>query len=158
MNLLAFLCLMNTSFANTEHNFATDSYKITTPDASWSHLDVKSKEEISLALRTKDKKTSLTVREFKNSQKTLKESASSWLSEYKSYGFSVSKSKPVKLNDETYGYQIKAQHKKSGKFFNQYMTIKNKKLLVITCQSSDEDNDFKTCSESLMSFSWNQSL
>lgn len=158
INLLAFLFLTHFSFANTEHNFTTDSYKITTPDSSWSHLDVEAKEEISLALRTKDKNSSLTVREFENSKKTLKQSVSSWLSEYKSYGFSISKSKPVKLNDETYGYQIKAQHKKSGKFFNQYMTIKDQKLLVITCQSPADSEDFKTCSESLTSFSWNKTL
>ena len=156
INLVSFLLLINFSFASVEHNFATDLYKINTP--SWSPLDVESKTEISLALQTQDKATSLTIREFKNIQKTLKQSVSKWLADYKSYGFSISKSKPVKLNDKTYGYQIKAQHKKSGKLFNQYMTINNKKLLVITCQSSNDKDDFKSCDESLKSFSWKKSL
>lgn len=146
--------------AKTDANaslFTSKDYSLSLPEEEWEAFKVKDKQEISLALKTKLGDTSLTVREFE-SKKTLKENVSTWLKDYRSYGFAVTQSRPVKLGPETYGFQVKALHKKSGKIFNQYMSIKNEKLLILTCQSDKKNKDFDQCEKSLNSFSWKKSL
>jgi hypothetical protein len=144
---------------NTAHDiFSTDEFKITNPPKDWTQLKIADKAELFLALQSESKDSSLTLRTFDNSDPSLKKNVVSWLRDYKSYGFRITSSKPVKLNADTYGYQIEALHKKSGKVFKQYMSIKNKKLLVLTCHSDKPDKDFSKCGESLTSFSWKTSL
>lgn|GEM_PF-1917989 len=141
--------------ASVEKNeFTADDYQITKTPKDWTQINIANKNEISLALQSKSKDSSFTLRTFKNPDPSLKKNAVSWLRDYKSYGFEILASKPVKLNNETYGYQIEALHKKSGKVFKQYMSIKNKKLLVLTCHSNEANKEFQMCSESLASFSW----
>lgn len=136
----------------------SNDYSIGQTPKSWKQININTKDEIVLALQSESEKSSLTIREFKSTDPSLKKNAVKWLQDYKSYGFKILSSKPVKLNDETYGYLIQALHKKSKKVFRQYMSIKNKKLVVLTCHSDRLDNEFKACSESLTSFSWKTNL
>ena len=147
------LLFFQTYSHSTVEIFAPSSYSINQP-SGWKKLDTGNKPEILLALKAKKSNTSFTVREFKSSGKSLKTSAQSWIRDYKSYGFNIDYSKPIKLDDQTYGFQIKALHKKSNKVFNQYMSINNDKLLILTCQAEQKNLDFENCGESLKSFSW----
>lgn len=144
-----------TAHSSLEETFFSNAeFQILNPPKNWTHLEVTGKNELFFALQSKSKDSSFTLRTFENPDPSLKKNAVSWLRDYKSYGFKITSSKPVKFNNETYGYQIQALHKKSGKVFNQYMSIKNKKLLVLTCQSNKPNKEFNKCNESLTSFSW----
>lgn len=154
---LCFFILLScaSAAASVEKNsFSTENFELTKTPENWTRLNVENKNEIFLALQSKTKDSSLTLRQFESPDPSLKKNAVSWLRDYKAYGFKILKSKPVKMNNETYGYQIEALHKKSGKVFKQYMSIKNKKLLVLTCHSDKADKEFNACEESLTSFSW----
>jgi len=141
--------------ASIGNEFFSNNYlTVSESPKDWEIVDVQNKDEILVALQPLSQNSSFTLREFKSSNPSLKQNVVSWMAGYKSYGFKILSSKPVKLNDKTYGYFIKALHKKSKKVFKQYMSIKNKKLVVLTCHSNKQGKEFSDCEKSLTSFSW----
>jgi len=155
---LFILCLIVSSKAAASIDksfFSNDFFTVSKSPKNWERVDVSNKDEIVIALQPPSKNSSFTLREFSSPNPSLKQNVVSWMTDYKAYGFKILSSKPVKLNDKTYGYFIQALHKKSKKVFKQYMSIKNKKLVVLTCHSNSKSNEFSDCAESLTSFSWN---
>ncbi len=126
-------------------------------DVKWEKLKLKDTSTLRQAFESPSKKSTFTIREFTNlKEKSLKKNVHSWLRDYKSYGFTITKKTPIKLNKNTYGYLIEALHKNSGKIFKQYMSINEDKLVTLTCHSDRVDSEFKTCGTSLKSFSWKE--
>lgn len=123
--------------------------------SGWKSLKLKDVTTLRAAFKAPSKKSTFTVREFDNiKEPSLKKNVAKWLSDYKSYGFTVTHKRPLKLNKETYGYLIEALHKKSGKIFKQYMSIKDDKLVTLTCHSDRIDEEFNECGKSLLKFTW----
>lgn len=152
MKFLIFLllCISLQSIASIEF----EDYSVSeNPD--WTVLNLKDSSTLRAAFEAPSKKSTFTIREFYSLKETsLKKNVSKWLTDYKSYGFTISDNKPLKLSNNTYGYLIEALHKKSGKIFKQYMSIQGDKLVTLTCHSDRVDEEFKACSDSLKSFSW----
>ncbi len=133
-----------------------ESYTIESSD-NWTQLRLKNTTSLKAAFEAPSKKSTFTIREFNNiREKSLKKNALKWLTDYKSYGFTITHKRPLKLNERTYGFLIEALHKKSGKIFKQFMSINGETLVTLTCQSDRIDSEFTSCSDSMLEFTWNK--
>lgn len=121
----------------------------------WEMLNLKNNPDLKAAFKSPSKRSIFTVREFNNIKETsLKKNAASWAKDYTSYGLRITDSKPIKLKDGTYVYYIEAVHNKTNKIFSQYMSIKDRKLITLTCQSGSHNKELKDCKNTLKSFTW----
>ena len=126
-----------------------------TKKLDWKILNLRNNPDLKAAFRSPSTKSTFTVREFENIKETsLKKNAASWVKDYTSYGLKITDSKPVKLKDGTYVYHIEAVHNKTRKIFSQYMSIKGRKLITLTCQSNGYSKELKDCKNTLKSFTW----
>ncbi len=124
-------------------------------EVKWQKLAIKNTSTLRQAFESPSKNSIFTIREFKNlKEKSLKKNVHAWLIDYSSYGFKVTQKAPLKLNEMTYGYLVEALHKSSKKIFKQYISIKNNKLVTLTCHSNKVNSEFIACGKSLNSFSW----
>lgn len=152
MKTLCILLLFLSSQSIASIDF--EDYSLT-EGTTWTSLKLKDTSTLRAAFEAPSKKSTFTIREFDNiKERSLKKNVRSWLADYRSYGFTITNKRPVKLNEKTYGYMIEALHKNSGKIFKQYMSIRKEKLVTLTCHSARIDSEFKTCGESLSKFTW----
>ena len=122
---------------------------------NWEALNLKNNPDLKAAFKAPSNKSTFTVREFENIKETsLKKNVASWVKDYTSYGLKITESKPIKLKDGAYVYFIEAIHKKTKKIFSQYMSIKDRKLITLTCQSDGHNKELKVCVNTLKSFTW----
>ncbi len=152
MKILSFLI-----FSLSIQSLASIEFKdyLITNEVKWRKLALKDISTLQQAFESPSKKSTFTIREFNYlKEKSLKKNVHTWLIDYNSYGFKITQKTPLKLNKITYGYLIKAVHKSSKKIFKQYISIKNNKLVTLTCQSNKVNNEFIACGNSLNSFSW----
>lgn len=132
-----------------------ENYKFDLSGTDWSREDTPLHPSIKAIYESPSKNTILTLREVNLDKETsLKDYVVSWIRDYARYSFDISKKGPTRLNNQR-AYFISSVHRETQKQLRQVVFLRGKRSIVLTCQSSEADNELKSCPKLFKNFRWN---